>query len=185
MKTKYTHESLIGKTYNGLTYDGNFHKVKFTPFARWKCICGNAVDARITDVVRGKKKSCNCFVYRRKSAHYLWGGCGDISGNYWSIVVSGAKSRKLEITISIEDAWNQFVKQNGKCALTGMPLDFGTTKRAHDITASLDRINSSKGYIIDNIQWVHKKINVMKMDTPQNEFIEWCKKVSDYQVLKK
>lgn len=44
-------------------------------------------------------------------------------------------------------------------------------------TASLDRINSSIGYTIDNVQWVHKKINMMKMDLSQEEFINYCRLV--------
>ena len=179
MKTIFSEKYLTGKTYNGLTYDGEFHRIKSVPFAMWKCICGNRTKGRVEDVVRGKKKSCSCFVYRKKSAHYLWGGCGDLSGDYWNKVVNGAKSRKLEIKVSLKDAWNKFVEQDKKCALTGVPLDFGTTKRANDMTASLDRIDSSKGYIPGNIQWVHKKINVMKMDLSQDQFIDWCRKVSD------
>ena len=44
-------------------------------------------------------------------------------------------------------------------------------KRHNDSkTASLDRIDSSKGYTEDNIQWVHKDVNQMKMDLPEQRF---------------
>lgn len=46
------------------------------------------------------------------------------------------------------------------------------------MTASLDRIDSTKGYTLDNIQWVHKHINVMKMDLDQEYFIKLCKLVT-------
>lgn len=46
------------------------------------------------------------------------------------------------------------------------------------MTASLDRIDSSRGYEIDNIQWVHKDVNKMKMGLSQNEFIDICKIIS-------
>ena len=45
-------------------------------------------------------------------------------------------------------------------------------------TASLDRIDSTKGYSKDNIQWVHKDINCMKMDFSQQYFIDLCVKVA-------
>lgn len=48
-------------------------------------------------------------------------------------------------------------------------------KKAKESTASLDRIDSSKPYVKDNVQWVHKVVNNMKWDFDQNEFIEWCK----------
>jgi hypothetical protein len=46
-------------------------------------------------------------------------------------------------------------------------------------TASLDRIDSSKGYEEGNIQWVHKHINFMKRTYSQEYFIDMCKKVAD------
>jgi len=45
-------------------------------------------------------------------------------------------------------------------------------------TASLDRIDSSKGYVKGNLQWVHKDINMMKNHYNQKYFIEICKKVA-------
>ena len=41
-------------------------------------------------------------------------------------------------------------------------------------TASLDRIDSSKGYVKGNIQWVHIAINFMKHSLPEEEFVRWC-----------
>lgn len=46
-------------------------------------------------------------------------------------------------------------------------------------TASLDRIDSSKPYIIDNIQWVHKDINFMKRTYSHDYFIKLCKLVAN------
>jgi len=178
MRTKYTHETLVDKKFNALTYLGGFHRNKEMAAATWKCNCGNEIVARVSDVVLGKKKSCNCYKFRRRSAHPAWGGYGEISGDYWSVVKRGAKSRNLEISITIEDAWTQFQKQKGKCALSGEPLGFGTTKRLHDITASLDRIDSSQGYTKSNIQWIHKDLNPMKMAMTQQDFVRWCKKVA-------
>lgn len=77
-----------------------------------------------------------------------------------------------------------FEKQNGKCALSG--VDINLSDKLHKFspdystfTASVDRIDSSKGYIVGNIQWVHKTINYIKRDLDENEFIDWCKKIAD------
>jgi len=116
-----------------------------------------------------------------KSAN--WKGCGDISSVYWWNVQKKAKQRNLIVELSIQDAWNLFLKQNKRCALTGVLLDM--TSRAqlydHDNIASLDRIDSLKGYTLNNVQWVHKKINLIKWNLSQDEFINWCNKVSNYQ----
>lgn len=56
----------------------------------------------------------------------------------------------------------------------GYPEKWDTTG-----TASLDRIDSSKGYIKGNIQWVHKDINKMKNNYNQAYFINLCALVVD------
>jgi hypothetical protein len=47
-------------------------------------------------------------------------------------------------------------------------------------TASLDRKDSSKGYIKGNVWWVDKRINKLKSDFEQEEFLLLCKKVANY-----
>jgi len=38
-----------------------------------------------------------------------------------------------------------------------------------------------KGYTVDNIQWVHRDINLMKQALDLDYFIEMCKKVAESQ----
>jgi hypothetical protein len=49
------------------------------------------------------------------------------------------------------------------------------------MTASLDRINNSLGYSVDNIQWVHKAINRMKGSMENKLFIKFCEEVVNGQ----
>lgn len=107
-------------------------------------------------------------------------GVGDLSGDYVSRIRNGAKNRKIEFNVSIKYLWELFLQQNKKCKLSGIALSmqkFRKNKKVNQ-TASLDRIDSSKGYIEGNIQWVHKDINNMKMNFNQEYFIELCKKVT-------
>ena len=41
-------------------------------------------------------------------------------------------------------------------------------------SASLDRIDSKKGYTEENVQWIHKDVNSMKMDYNEDYFIKMC-----------
>ena len=59
-----------------------------------------------------------------------------------------------------------------------MDIEFGPV-RSSITTASLDRIDSKKGYIKGNLQWVHKDLNIMKNSYPNQYFIEMCKKVAN------
>jgi len=77
--------------------------------------------------------------------------------------------------ITIEAVWDLFLAQNRKCALSGLPLKFGSGNKGN---ASLDRIDSTKGYTLGNVQWVDKDVNKMKMDLSQPYFIELCRRIS-------
>jgi hypothetical protein len=98
-----------------------------------------------------------------------------ISGRMWSNLISNAKNRNLKIDISPDNIINQYNKQNKKCSLSGIELEFSNNSKLN--TASVDRIDSTKGYTIDNIQIVHKLINQSKMDNTDKEFYNICKSV--------
>lgn len=70
-----------------------------------------------------------------------------------------------------------YLKQNNKCALSGMSI--GWSKTGLTATASIDRIDSSEGYLMENVQLVHKDVNFMKQQFDQTYFIEMCKAIAD------
>lgn len=83
------------------------------------------------------------------------GGYEEITGTRWGSIKGWAKDRGIDFLITIEQAWELFIKQDRKCALTGDILVFAknTIEALNNFTtASLDRIDSSKGYTLDNIQ---------------------------------
>jgi len=139
------------------------------------CDCGNTTSVRRAHLVGGKIKSCGCW-QRDKN----WTGHGDISGSYWGNTQTRARLAGLEHTITIEEAWQVFLNQNRRCVMSGELLTFCrkfNTEGKDKQTASLDRIDSSKGYIIGNVQWLHKVVNKMKLNMSDEEYIEWCRKV--------
>lgn len=103
-------------------------------------------------------------------------GYQDISGVYWSALKAGAKARNYEFSITIEYIWELFLKQNKKCALSGLNLIIGYFND-NTQTASLDRIDNSKGYVEGNVQWLHKDINNMKHTHTEDYFINLCRLV--------
>jgi hypothetical protein len=142
-----------------------------------QCECGKTTSVR-ADHLLNKTRSCGCFFH-----DLMWKGSGEISGDYWSQVKKHARIRNLEVKVSIHDAWHLFELQTGRCALSGVPISL-KRRRSLDIkqTASLDRIDNNKGYIEGNVQWVHKIIQKMKCDLPQEEFVEFCKMVAKEQI---
>lgn len=104
----------------------------------------------------------------------------EMPNRFWARVKEHANRRGLKFEITRDDALNEFQKQSGQCALTGLNLHFTKlrTNYYRYTNASLDRIDSSKGYIPGNIQWVEKRINMMKNTHNQSEFISLCHLVS-------
>ena len=149
----------------------------------WKCECkcGNMVE--LPTVLCGPNasrpnQSCGCMksAANRKNLR-SWKGHGDISGKYWGSVNRNAGKRGYEFSITMEFAWGVFLKQNGKCNLTGIDLKFPKSTKDMETgggTASLDRIDNDKGYTKSNIHWVHKDVNCMKMDFTMERFRELC-----------
>jgi len=105
-----------------------------------------------------RTKSCGCDRPLGKT-HVQWNGVGEISGDFWynHIIRSanGSKGRtSIDLTIDKEYAWELFLKQNRKCALSGKILNFPQKSKDKNYTASLDRIDSSLGYIPSNMEFV-------------------------------
>jgi hypothetical protein len=86
---------------------------------------------------------------------------------------------KLEFDIDLNYLIELMNKQDKKCAISGISLDNNPIKLA-DVIMSLDRIDSDKGYVKGNVQWVHKDINMMKQSYDLDYFIEMCKKVAEH-----
>jgi hypothetical protein len=96
---------------------------------------------------------------------------------YWLKIADGAKRRGLQVLASKEYIIELYKKQNGRCALTGIKLTLAQNSKewkSRVQTASLDRIDPSKGYIEGNLQWTHKKVNQLKSNFSQEEFIDLC-----------
>lgn len=146
-----------------------------------ECTCGGRQKFRRHQLLKNTTTMCGrCRASGGNSV--LWKGHGGISGTYWAGLQRGASTRNISFNISIEYAWKIYEKQGGKCTLSGISIPMGKNARTRAF-ASLDRINSSAGYIEGNVQWVHKALNRMKLDTPVKEFVNWCCLVSEHQKI--
>jgi hypothetical protein len=180
-KPKY--EDLIGRRFGKLTvikYAGK--AVKETSWV-CRCDCGKIITIRARSLKQVINPNCGeCTPALHGSEHHAWQGHGEISQNLWRSYQNSAKDRKLEFNISIEYAWELFLKQERRCAYTGWGLYFNKTfKNQKDRTASLDRIDSTKGYIEGNVHWVHRIINKLKKNLPHEDFIKICIAVAKHQ----
>lgn len=149
-----------------------------------RCECGNSsFITRATNLRNNHQYHCGCIRLLIGKENPKWNGYEDISKRYWDSIVYRAKAKHFELTITIEYIWDLFIKQNRKCALTGIDLQLPIIYR-EQYTASLDRIDSNLGYIEGNVQWVHGIVNKMKRHFNQEHFMKWCKIIADYNESK-
>ena len=152
--------------------------------ARYLCVCGcgNILKVIGNSLETGNTSSCGCTSRKIGKEHGLWTGYEEISSSYYSRMKTGAKTRGVDFNVTMEQIWQRFIEQERRCALSGVKIMFApTNKTRHLQTASLDRIDSNLGYQIDNIQWLHKDLNIMKWKISNQDFIDWCIEVANHQ----
>lgn len=148
------------------------------PYARWLCLCecGNEYVASSHGLKHLKVSQCRECSCPRQPVTQL-------QQAYWSGLKSGAKRRGIKFSITKEYSYRLFLKQRRKCKLSGVDIAFAATSRRHKVnretTASLDRIDSTRGYIKGNVQWLHKDVNMMKTKLTQDEFKEYCRLITE------
>lgn len=104
-----------------------------------------------------------------------------IRKGYINSLTRGAIERGLEFDVDVEYLWGLFEQQNERCAISGVPISFPKRGELSSVgTASLDRIDSEKGYIEGNVQWVHKTVNKIKLNLNNSELISWCEQIYIY-----
>lgn len=152
-------------------------------YSYWDCVCdcGNKTTVRRDHLLDGSSQSCGCLQIE-KTVNRSWKGYEEISGKYWYDLNRNAKYRLLDFNITIQEAWEIFLKQNKICYFTGDLLCFAKGKSDSKFqTASLDRLDNSIGYVKNNCCWVHKSINRLKNDFDTNDFLTLCSKVAEYE----
>lgn len=101
------------------------------------------------------------------------GSCGDLKLTRHNKLKRSAEKRGYAFEVSIEYLWNLFQEQKQICAITG---DYIPSIEE----ASLDRIDSSKGYIEGNVQWVTQQANLSKHIMTMEQLYEFCRKVLNH-----
>ena len=141
-------------------------------FYKCKCVCGTERLVVNSNLKKGISTNCGCKI-KGKPAHNFQ-GIGDLSQKYFRRLEKGALNRNIIFEIDKEYSYSLF---KGKCSISG--LDITLNRDVSKQTASLDRIDSSKGYIPGNIQWIHKDVNLMKNKFSQEYFLKICNLITE------
>jgi dCMP deaminase len=175
---KYNFTDLTGKKFGALSVVEKSDKLTKTRGVLWicKCDCGKEVQIPSNSLTSGNTLTC-----RDRKNHPLAKWNGEIPACHVSAIKQNAIKRNLSFTVTPEFLWNLFLLQDRRCALSDVELTFTkghnpAASRAIETTASLDRIDSDRGYDADNVRWVHKDLNRMRWALDDATFLEWCRK---------
>ncbi len=148
-------------------------RIKGHRYWSFRCDCGTTLTRVPANIAKNKINACaSC---KRGSSSHAWKGLGEIPKDVFNTIYHGALARGVEFAITIDDLWKLYIAQDGRCAMTGWQIEFNATYREKKSkTASLDRIDSTQGYLPGNLQWVHRDVNKLKKNLPDERFIELC-----------
>ena len=144
-----------------------------------QCECGKISGPKVpADIYNGKVKSCGeC---QRK---YYWDNSRNIgdkntSKNTYRNYRSRARSRNINFNLSYTDFMNIILLPCVYCNNT--ETSYFNPQNSWEETfryTGIDRINSSLGYELNNVQPCCKWCNMAKSDRTEKEFLQWVRNV--------
>jgi hypothetical protein len=99
--------------------------------------------------------------------------------NFISGILNHAAKRKQHLGFDLDLVYllQLYTQQQGRCALSGVEMTYKAGSGRVNTNISIDRIDSSIGYVRGNVQFVCDVVNRMKQDLPQKELLMWCKRI--------
>ena len=151
-----------------------------------KCICGLERPVRKWFLNNNKTNGCGCSNIKTR---FKAQSVGNLSKSYYTSFKASriSKGKSFDDDVDMEYLWDLYNNQGGKCAISGMNISLNPRWSAQNKgsytaviqTASIDRIENSKGYTRGNVQWVHKDVNYMRGSFSVQDFLSICKHVVD------
>ena len=169
----------IGKKVGEWTVLGGHTRKDKAQHKYWlcECSCGTVKEVNTNSLLSGQSRSCvSCSLDNRRTAISLENTNGVFPQWYLNNVKRRADTKVLKFNLSQSFMTNLYLEQKGLCALTGLEIQTGH-KTSSKMSASIDRIDNSVGYIESNVQLLHKDLNRAKFTFTQEEFIEICRAV--------
>lgn len=147
-----------------------------TAYYKVRCDCGKELLKLPIEILNpnGDFQCASCAQKENKIESMIANGMvGDLALTQYTRLKKSAEKRNYEFSVSIKYLWDLFQEQKQICAITG---DYIPNIKE----ASLDRIDSSKGYIEGNVQWVTQQANLSKHIMTMKQLYEFCRKVLNH-----
>ena len=131
--------------------------------------------------LRARCKACDYKYRSKKAGKDVYSYMDKLYSKLRYEVVSGSRrTSRCALTWNITQAhlYNLYKKQKGKCNLSQLPMTWITGQGKVDTNISIDRINPNKGYEPDNIQLITYRMNIMKHDLKEDQFMKLIQMVA-------
>jgi hypothetical protein len=187
--TEENASNLIGQKFGRLSvielvkiYNGNNKSER-----HYKCLCdcGNYTTVRGTSLTFDQTQSCGC-LQKETVSEASRKQFGEAAFNKaYGYYRNGAFARELEFLLTKEEVKDIM---NKNCYYCGEPPDKISKNKYNNgdyLHNGIDRIDSSKGYFIENCVPCCKKCNIAKLAMKREEFFDWIEKVFYYSIYKK
>lgn len=106
------------------------------------------------------------------------GMVGSVRVAWYNSFYKSAISRGYCWELDIEFIDSLYEIQRGRCAISGMFIGWSPHRWEH--TASIDRIDNDKGYTKDNVQLVHKEVNMLRGSLSVERLIELSAMITEH-----
>lgn len=147
-----------------------------------------------------KRKSVKAFHKNKHKSDGLQSWCSECTGNriaswracmsesdpigFWareSLPRLRARARRkgLDCSLSTEDLMDLYSEQGGVCAISGVAMTMLRGDGRCGTNISVDRIDSTRGYVVGNVRLVCDRANTMRSDMSDVEMIWWCQQLVD------
>jgi hypothetical protein len=125
-----------------------------------------------------RKSTGKCLVCERNSSRYK---TRSVVREMLKSARRRSRKEGWEIDINEDFIKSLNERQEGRCIYTNAVLEWDRIPNQGriDNRASIDRIDSKKGYTTDNVQLVTDRINWAKGDLAHSKFLELCKTVTE------
>jgi 5-methylcytosine-specific restriction endonuclease McrA len=173
----------IGTTFGNITITGLPERFSTGKTVRMmfpcECKCGRKTKITGTELRKGKRTRCTYCAYRERPQSEL--RLTNLERMYNLSIVGRCKKTKINNYLSIED-YSKIIKQD--CYYCGEPpnkihhLSKNRVALREDFYANgVDRLDSTKDYVIENCVACCKQCNIMKMDYTIKEFFTKIKTI--------
>jgi hypothetical protein len=168
--------------------------------------CGNVFEKAAKEYKRQTKKNPNrkWFCTRSCAGAHLGSNLGNNLGNPKNLqpgagrskdeyspfryFIRKARSRRHDCSIDVQYVKKLWEDQEGKCAITGLPLVLHASgwlwekDTGNPWKPSLDRINSSEGYVKGNVRFVCLIANLAMQSWSDDVLYKFCKAATEYNM---